>query len=88
MTDTITDILSGGAFTRQQATALRQLLATVVAGSGATLGDIAAAVDAHELEANPHPVYLTQAEGDALYAPIGGSGLSLAQALSIASLRI
>lgn len=57
-------------------------------GGGATLGDITAAIDAHELEANPHPTYMTQAEGDALYAPIGGGGVPFAQAMTIASLRI
>ena len=31
--------------------------------------DIAAAVTDHEAAANPHPTYLTQAEGDALYEP-------------------
>jgi len=35
---------------------------------------ITAAVAAHAAAANPHPTYLTQAEGDALYAPIGGGG--------------
>lgn len=33
-------------------------------GSG---GDIAAAIAAHEAAANPHPIYLTQTEADALY---------------------
>ena len=38
MTDAINDILSGGAFTRQQATALRQLLVAMdrYAGKGTT----------------------------------------------------
>jgi hypothetical protein len=31
---------------------------------------LTSAIDAHELESNPHPVYLTAAEGDATYAPI------------------
>lgn len=37
-------------------------------------GAAAAAVTAHEQAANPHPGYLTQTEGDLLYAPIGGGG--------------
>lgn len=40
----------------------------------ATATDVADAVDDHEAAANPHPTYLTQAEGDALYAPLGGGG--------------
>ena len=32
---------------------------------------ITAAVAAHAAAANPHPTYLTQTEGDALYAAIG-----------------
>lgn len=69
MTDTITDILSGGAFSRQQATALRQLLATLTGYDPAGTAD--AAVTAHEAAINPHPGYLTETEADALYAPIG-----------------
>lgn len=42
---------------------------TVSAGAFETAG----AVAAHELAANPHPQYLTQAEGDALYKPIAYS---------------
>lgn len=38
---------------------------------GVTDEDVAAAVAAHEAASNPHPVYLTQAEGDALYKAIG-----------------
>lgn len=34
------------------------------------IGTAAAAVSAHEAASNPHPTYLTQAEGDALYAVI------------------
>lgn len=37
--------------------------------SGINGGDAAAAIAAHEAAANPHPVYLTQAEADVLYAP-------------------
>lgn len=33
--------------------------------------DIEDAIDAHEAAANPHPTYLTQAEGDALYVLAG-----------------
>lgn len=32
--------------------------------------EVAAAITAHEGAANPHPTYLTQAEGDALYQPL------------------
>ncbi len=32
--------------------------------------EVSAAVTAHEAAANPHPTYLTQAEGDALYQPL------------------
>lgn len=35
-----------------------------------TLYEVAGAVAAHEAAANPHPVYLTQAEGDAFYAAL------------------
>jgi hypothetical protein len=34
-------------------------------------GTAAAAITTHEAAANPHPTYLTQAEGDALYEPKG-----------------
>jgi hypothetical protein len=68
VTDTITDILSGGAFTRQQADALRLLLGTV---TGDPVGTAAAAITAHEAAIDPHPGYLTETEADALYAPIG-----------------
>jgi hypothetical protein len=43
----------------------------------ATSGDLAA----HEAAANPHPVYLTQAEADALYDPLGGGGAVSSDAL-------
>jgi trimeric autotransporter adhesin len=33
-------------------------------------GTASAVITAHEAAANPHPTYLTQAEGDALYAPV------------------
>ncbi|MCP9494060.1 MAG: hypothetical protein MSG64_06335 [Pyrinomonadaceae bacterium MAG19_C2-C3] len=36
--------------------------------------EVAAAVTAHEAASNPHPQYLTPAEGDVLYAPIGSGG--------------
>lgn len=35
---------------------------------------IADAIEAHEGAANPHPVYLTQSEGDTRYAPLGSTG--------------
>lgn len=31
-----------------------------------------AAIDTHEAASDPHPGYLTEAEADALYAPLGG----------------
>lgn len=37
---------------------------------GATDAELAAAIAAHEAAGNPHPDYLTQAEGDAAYAAI------------------
>jgi hypothetical protein len=37
-------------------------------------GTSTAAIAAHVAAGDPHPVYLTQAEGDALYAAIGGGG--------------
>lgn len=40
-------------------------------GGGATSGEIADAIAAHEAAGNPHPGYLTQAEADPLYEPIG-----------------
>lgn len=43
-------------------------------GTYATQQDIDAAIAAHEAKADPHPQYLTQAEGDARYAPINTSG--------------
>lgn len=42
-------------------------------GADAT-GTAAAAIAAHVALADPHTVYLTKAEGDALYAAIGGGG--------------
>lgn len=42
--------------------------------STAQASAIAAAVSAHANAANPHPGYLTPAEADALYAPIGSTG--------------
>jgi hypothetical protein len=36
----------------------------------ATTGDISSAVTVHEGESNPHPGYLTEAEGDAAYNPL------------------
>lgn len=33
-------------------------------------------ITTHEAAANPHPGYLTQAEGDLLYEPLGGGGAS------------
>lgn len=41
------------------------------AGGGASAADIANAIAAHEAEADPHPVYLTGAEGNAIYSPLG-----------------
>ncbi len=36
---------------------------------------------AHEAAANPHPTYLTQAEADALYDPLGGGGAVASDAI-------
>lgn len=48
-------------------------------------GTSASGISAHEAAANPHPVYLTQPEGDGLYTPIahvGSGGASHANATS------
>lgn len=37
----------------------------------ATPADVTSAISVHEAASNPHPVYLTQPEGDLLYAAIG-----------------
>lgn len=42
-----------------------------------TTGAAASAVSAHESAANPHPVYLTQVEGDALYEDIGAAAAAV-----------
>lgn len=41
-------------------------------------GTATSAVANHEAAGNPHPVYLTQAEGDALYGPLSGATQLLA----------
>jgi len=66
--DAIAEILASGAFTRQQSTALRQLLGLIVAGDPA--GTAATLIAAHEAEPDPHPDYLTEAEADLLYKAI------------------
>lgn len=38
-------------------------------------GTAAAAISTHEAAVNPHPTYLTEAEGNALYAPLGSTPL-------------
>lgn len=38
------------------------------------VGVAATEITTHEGEADPHPQYLTQVEGNALYAPIAGAG--------------
>ena len=40
-------------------------------GGGATIANINTAIDAHRAESNPHAIYLTQAEGDAIYSLLG-----------------
>lgn len=40
-----------------------------------TAGAAAAAVSGHAAASDPHPVYLTQTEGDARYAPLGSGGM-------------
>lgn len=37
----------------------------------ATTGDVSAAIEAHESDVNPHPQYLTEAEGDGRYSASG-----------------
>jgi len=64
-------IRAGGAKINENFTELYAFDATVA-------GTVAAAITAHEGAANPHPTYLTAAEGDAAYAalaaavPVGG----------------
>ena len=43
------------------------------------------AVATHVSQADPHPQYLTQAEGDALYQPIGGGGAQVVKAFLTAT---
>ena len=51
---------------------------TTNAGLVATIeAEAAVAVSDHEAEANPHPVYLTEAEADALYDALGDAILLL-----------
>lgn len=45
----------------------------ITAANLATDAEVATAISNHEAAANPHPTYLTQAEGDALYAALVGS---------------
>lgn len=45
----------------------------ITAANLATDAELATAISNHEAAANPHPTYLTQAEGDALYEPLGGT---------------
>lgn len=54
------------------ATLARDSEVTSAVSAEATARDtaIATAVSTHEAAGNPHPVYLTQAEGDALYQPL------------------
>lgn len=47
------------------------------------LTDAAGEVAAHEAAANPHPVYLTEAEGDALYADIVHTHSQLHDAVTV-----
>lgn len=54
-------------------------------GGGATSGDISDAIAAHEAESDPHPGYLTQAEGDARYATAGSGGTVTSVGLSAPS---
>lgn len=42
--------------------------------AAATPADVTDAVATHEAAGNPHPQYLTEAEGDAAYEPLGGGG--------------
>jgi hypothetical protein len=48
-------------------------LDTALAGKEAS-GTAASLIAVHEAASNPHPTYLTQAEGDALYAALGSAG--------------
>lgn len=62
--DTISEILAAGAFTRQQSTALRQLLGLAAPGGGGTSdhGALTGLAD------DDHPQYQNNARGDARYS--------------------
>jgi hypothetical protein len=51
----------------------------------ATDAEVATAVSDHEAAANPHPTYLTQAEGDALYEDAGAAAAAQAAAEATAA---
>lgn len=58
--------LRGGGADALSSTELEALIALAQAAADAAQADL----DAHEIAADPHPSYLTQAEGDAAYQPL------------------
>lgn len=57
-----------------------------VLDSKATPGDISAAIAAHVALPDPHAQYLTEAEADLLYEPLGGGGAFLEKANNLSDL--
>lgn len=55
---------------------------------GRTPSDTAAAIAAHEAAGNPHPVYLTQAESDLLYLPLGDTEIAALALLTSAANKL
>lgn len=65
------DVATGTApFTVASTTAVTNLNADLLDGQHASAFEVAGAVAAHEAAGDPHPQYLTAAEGDAAYQPL------------------
>lgn len=66
------DLLAAGEFlvNRGAGPVSGPILAGDIPSTFATDAEVAAAITAHEALANPHPVYLTAAEGNAAYQPL------------------
>lgn len=67
----ITDGGGGGSTAWADITGTPTTLAGYGITDGATDAELAAAIAAHEAASNPHPQYLTPAEGDAAYSALG-----------------
>lgn len=61
-------------------------LGTALAGKE-TAGTAASAISDHVAQPNPHAQYLTEAEADALYEPIGGGSLGGVATITLPTLR-